>query len=128
MLREEINQYCPDLQPIIRQYGYCPVYGPHVEDRNFARGLFYHLEKRYPGWQWKIQVMDSVVKIINEDLSHDWGYTGFINQFDSDGKVVAQIGGEFLERFGLPPLGQKKVIEIMETLTRDKRGNITLCQ
>lgn len=64
------------------------------------------LQRKYPGWQWGLQinVRGRMVNVFNLTLHDTWGYTIRASEVEHDPTrhqfLVA--GGEILERFGFP--------------------------
>jgi hypothetical protein len=106
-------------QRAVKMYGYQPFFGPNLPDMRYAAQIFDRLEMWFPGYRWIVEVRGGLCRIVNESLRYDWGWTGLTSTFDSDGKVIKQIGAGFLERFGLN--AGKKDQEEIDQLPTDGR-------
>ena len=107
---------------MIKQFGYLPIYGPTIEDLWFAAHLFDHLIREYTGYQWVVEVRGGVVKVVNDSADPYHGWTEHIEKFDNDGHHIKFIGGDILDRHGLPRRALE--IDLISEMPRDLRGNI----
>lgn len=76
-------------------------------DDDLARQIAEVLQQHYPGHPWDVNVSSytGMVKVEHPALSGKCGFMFPITHFATHGDVVRNsmlLGGEFLERFGLP--------------------------
>lgn len=81
------------------------------------------LHVAYPGYVWRVTVLQGVVTVHNAMLSGQWGFLLKIASLDPEGKVVVRAGGELLERYNLTRAKNKRAgQEEMKEVERDFRG------
>jgi len=82
-------------------FGYLPVVGPSMPDVALGKKLLAHILQSYPGYQWVIEVRDTIITVMNETLDSNWGFRLKEKVLDNDGKVIVRFCGELLERYRL---------------------------
>lgn len=75
----------------------------------------------YPGYEWRVQINQNVVYIINTDLNIEQAYKCLLSDFDPEGRNIMKIGGEVLEMFNQPR--ERANPTLLAELERDIKGN-----
>lgn len=82
-----------------KHFGYLPVYGPTMPDITQGKIILAHILRDFPGFHWVVEVRDTIITVINEDLAPNWGFRLRDSQLDNDGKVIRSFAGGLLERY-----------------------------
>lgn len=81
------------------------------------------LVRHYPGWKWYVECKNEsgVVSVRNLTLNGDYGFIVHLNRLehDIDLKLVRDLAGELLERYGQRAAARPQVVEV----DRDIKGN-----
>lgn len=77
------------------------------------------LELCFPGYQWTANYDKGVLSLKNLSLSDNWGMVLKGRQLSK--RLIITKGGEFLDRFGMPP---RFNADIVESAPRDFTGAI----
>jgi hypothetical protein len=93
-------------------------------DHTVAKNVAEHLEKKYPGWLWAVNVMDGLVVVKCMRLSGNWGFVLHEEKIDNDYKAVTQAGGEILERFRQKTESFKRSEDNYSELQMDNVGRL----
>ena len=107
---------------MVEAFGYLPVYGQTILDVEYGQRLLKYLTNDFPGYKWVIEVRDTIVTVVCETLSPDWGFRLKEKAIDNDGVAIRMMAGGLLERYGAKR-GTADKVQLAE-LPRDARGNI----
>ena len=107
---------------LTKYFGYLPVYGPSMSDVTQGQNLLMWLLQDFPGYKWVIEVRDTIITVLNEDLAANWGFLVRAEKLDNDGKVIRLMAGELLERYGLKRQGMNE--QEMAEAPKDFSGRI----
>ena len=99
---------------LTKVFGYCPIRGCSMSDLTTAENLLKAIIRDYPGYQWVVEVRDTIVTVVNETLASNWGFRLRERILDNDGKVIRSFAGGLLERYKLKAgaMNPERVAEI----------------
>ena len=73
-----------------------------LSDQILCKNISDILERHYPGWEWLVGVDMGMIRIHSWKLSTKYGVRLRTDQIDNDYLIVKIMGGEILERYGMP--------------------------
>ncbi len=73
-----------------------------LRDQITCKNIADTLERHYPGWEWLVGVEHGVIRVHSMKLDGQFGFTILPDQIDNDYIVVRNMGGQLLERYGMP--------------------------